>query len=162
LSHGEKENLPSVGRISKEEVLTLLKGDVSPKHVADMATERKIDFEVTSEVEKELRAAGANDALLGALRDVAPKPAPPASTAPSPVLATLLIEGTAGALVYLDDAPAGTTSPEGKLKLPNVQARRAQDSLVARGLQGRGAGPGADFRRNARDFTEVETDPAVF
>ncbi len=118
---GARAQSASRAPLSKEDVLRLLKGDVSPKRVADLAHQRNIDFDVTLEVEKELREAGADDSLLTALREVAPKAVAPASTAPAPALATLLIDGTPGAHVYLNDAPAGTTSPEGKLKLPNLQ-----------------------------------------
>jgi hypothetical protein len=66
--------------LSKEDIRVLLKGDVSPKRVADMARERKTDFEVTLEVEQDLKAAGADDNLLEVLREVAPKP----SSLPTP------------------------------------------------------------------------------
>ncbi|GEM_PF-4169516 len=69
--------------LSKDEIVRLLKGDVTPRRVAELARERSIDFQITMEIEKELRAAGADDALLSVLRGVAPKPAPPAAPKPS-------------------------------------------------------------------------------
>jgi hypothetical protein len=78
-------------------VLTLLKGDVSAKRVEALARQRGIDFQVTPETAEELRQAGATEALLTVLRDLAPNPpvavpvspihAPPAS-AIEPVLTT--------------------------------------------------------------------------
>ena len=64
--------------LSKERVVALLKGDVSPSRVADLARERGIDFQLTSRVEEEVRQAGGDDALLAVLRELAPKPTAPA------------------------------------------------------------------------------------
>ncbi len=54
--------------LSKGDVIRLLKGNVSPKRVADLARERRIDFDVTLEVEKQLREAGRRFALGSASR----------------------------------------------------------------------------------------------
>jgi len=69
--------------LSKEDVLKLLSGNVSPKRVEALARERGIDFQLTPETESELRQAGATDVLLSALREIAP--APPVAPANSPV-----------------------------------------------------------------------------
>ena len=58
--------------LSKERVLTFLHGDVSPHRVAEIARERGIDFRLTTEIEKELRDAGATDELITILGQVAP------------------------------------------------------------------------------------------
>jgi hypothetical protein len=54
--------LPDQGQapkpLSKNDVIRLLKGDVSPIDLAELAKERKIDFQMTAEVEKDLRGAG--------------------------------------------------------------------------------------------------------
>ena len=60
---------------SKEAIVGLLKGEVSPKRIAMLARERGIDFQITPKVESELRRAGATAELLATLREVAPKPA---------------------------------------------------------------------------------------
>ena len=66
---------------TKEAIVGLLKGEVSPKRVAVLARQRGIDFQITSEVESELRRAGATGELLATLREIAPKPpAPPVET----------------------------------------------------------------------------------
>jgi formylglycine-generating enzyme required for sulfatase activity len=59
---------------SKEAIVGLLKGEVSPKRVAVLARQRGIDFQITFKVESELRRAGATAALLATLREIAPKP----------------------------------------------------------------------------------------
>lgn len=96
-------------KLSLEDVVKLLKGFVPPDRVAVIAKNRGVNFRVTDDTEKLLREAGANDNLVSTLKDLAPKP-----TAP-----VLMIHSTPGhAQVYIDDAPIGTTSTEGLLKLP--------------------------------------------
>ena len=58
---------------SKDDVITLLKGDVSPKRVIELVQQRGIDFVVTPEVERQLRKIGATDSLLTKLKESAPK-----------------------------------------------------------------------------------------
>jgi hypothetical protein len=62
---------------SKEAIVGLLKGAVSPKRIAVLARQRGIDFRITPKVESELRRAGATAELLATLREVAPKPPAP-------------------------------------------------------------------------------------
>ncbi|MGE5326782.1 MAG: hypothetical protein ACM3NO_07065, partial [Deltaproteobacteria bacterium] len=69
--------------LTKNNIIKLLKGDVPPARVETLARERGISFQVTSEVESELRQAGATDSLIATLKEVAPKPAAPAPHAPS-------------------------------------------------------------------------------
>ncbi len=90
--------------LSKEDVIRLLKGDVSPRRVADLARERKIDFQVTPEVEKELRQAGADDVLLEVLRQVAPKPVTPPGAA---VVCELTLSGHGSWLSSVAWSPDG-------------------------------------------------------
>jgi hypothetical protein len=102
--------------LSKNRVLEYLKGEVSPARVTELVRQRGIDFETTPEIEKELRSAGATDALLSVLRDFAPKrsalkeePAPPA----------LLIQSSpGGAQVFVDDELIARTSAKGRLRVP--------------------------------------------
>ena len=58
---------------SKEAIIGLLKGEVSPKRVAVLARHRGIDFQITPQVASELRRAGATAELLATLREIAPK-----------------------------------------------------------------------------------------
>lgn len=62
---------------SKEGIIGLLKGEVSPKRIAVLARQRGIDFQITPKVESELRRAGATAELLATLREVAPKTSAP-------------------------------------------------------------------------------------
>jgi formylglycine-generating enzyme required for sulfatase activity len=71
-------------RLSKEDVLKLLNGQVSPRRVGQRAREQGIDFQVTPEVERELRRAGATDELIATLRELAPKLKPAQIIAPTP------------------------------------------------------------------------------
>lgn len=103
---------------SKDEIVRLLKGDVSPKRVAVLARQRGIDFHITPEVESELRQAGATDSLLATLREIAPKLYP----APSEKPAEIAVQTSPGAEVYLDDQFAGRASPQGRLVIQNPKA----------------------------------------
>jgi formylglycine-generating enzyme required for sulfatase activity len=62
--------------LSKDTVIRLLKGDVSPIHVADLAREHGIDFQMTPETERELRQAGADNNLVNVLRSLVAKTVP--------------------------------------------------------------------------------------
>jgi formylglycine-generating enzyme required for sulfatase activity len=94
---------------SKEAIVGLLKGAVSPKRIAVLARERGIDFQITPKVESELRRAGATAELLATLREVAPKP--PAAQIETPRrVVSAPAAGTVGAKDGLRYAwiPAGT------------------------------------------------------
>lgn len=70
---------------TKDQIIRMLKGDIPPKRVETLARERGIDFPITSETETELRQAGATDALLATLRQLAPKPAAPVIPPPEQI-----------------------------------------------------------------------------
>jgi hypothetical protein len=59
---------------SKADIIGMLKGGMPPQRVATLARQVGIDFQVTPEVESELRRAGATAELLAALRAIAPRP----------------------------------------------------------------------------------------
>jgi len=101
-----------------QQIVKMLNGDVPPKRVAELVHERGIDFQVSPEIESELRQAGADDELISTLHEIAPQPVAPASLQP----AALAFESTpGGAQVYVDDEPVGKTSAEGRLRLSQVQ-----------------------------------------
>jgi hypothetical protein len=58
---------------SKDDVIRLLKGDVSPVKVAELAREHGIGFAVIADRERQLRRAGADGDLLRVLRSLGPK-----------------------------------------------------------------------------------------
>jgi hypothetical protein len=71
--------------LSKEDVITLLKGDVSPSRVGELAKGHRISFGLTHGVETELCKAGADDGLINLLRALAPKSAMRALDQPFPL-----------------------------------------------------------------------------
>lgn len=100
-------------KLSETDVVKLLKGFVPPDRVATIAKNRGIGFQVTPDTERLLREAGANDNLVSALKQLAPKLSPP----------LLVIHSTPPhAQVYVDDTLLGTTSADGTLKLPALSA----------------------------------------
>jgi len=98
--------------LTKNATLDLLRGDVPPARVAELAKEQGIDFQITPEVETELKQAGATDELLNVLRELAPKPPAP------PTLEVVSAPG--GAQVYVDDTLMARTSAEGHLRISTL------------------------------------------
>ncbi len=114
-------------KLTKQDVIDLLTGDVPSDQVAAEARKAGISFQVTPSVEKDIRDAGGTDDLIRTLRSLASAPPavsnPPAHSAPSASPPVLMIESNPGqSQVYVDDEPMGTTSPEGRLKLTRVGA----------------------------------------
>jgi hypothetical protein len=63
--------------LTKTEVIRLLENGVSTDRVGALAKQYGIAFQLTEDAEKEIRAAGANDELIGMLKALAPTAAPP-------------------------------------------------------------------------------------
>ena len=131
------QNAPQREALTEGEIIRLLQGGVPPERVESLARDRGILFQMTPAVESDLRDAGATDALLKALREIAAKPAPAAPTptaTPAPTL--LMIQTQPGeAQVYVDDVLSGKTSPEGALKIPNLAPGSHQVRLTHAGYQ---------------------------
>ncbi len=108
--------------LTEGEVIRLLLGGVAPERVEELARERGVSFEVTAAVERDLRDAGATDALLETLRHVAPKPVTPPPEPPPPApAAVLIVESTpGGAQVFVDDELVARTSSEGRLRISTL------------------------------------------
>ena len=99
--------------LSKNDVIKLLKGKVSPERIQQLVKQKGIEFPITSDTEDELRKAGATESLVALLRDLAPK-----ST-------TLIVTATpGGAQVFVDDELIARTSPQGRLKISTIAAGR--------------------------------------
>jgi hypothetical protein len=103
--------------LREREIVQLLTGDVPSSRIAELIRERGIDFEFNSESENKCRGAGATQELIDALK-AASKP----KAEPSPPQTVILnIQTEPGETqVYVDDEPKGLTSPEGRLRLPNL------------------------------------------
>jgi hypothetical protein len=116
ISFAQKDKPP----LTKTQITELLKNDVPPARVQELAKEVGIAFRLTPEAEGELREAGATEGLLRALRHLSPaEPAAP----PAPLPSTLLIETNPPAgEVYLDDELAGKAGGDGKLRISNLSA----------------------------------------
>ena len=98
--------------LTEGEIIRLLQGGVAPARVASIVHDHGISFEVTPQVEKDLRDAGGTDELIEALHQVAPKPT---------AAAVLIVESKpGGAQVFVDDGLIARTSPEGRLKISSL------------------------------------------
>lgn len=96
--------------LAKHEIIYLLTFQ-PPTNVIGIVRDEGVAFELTPEAERDLRAAGATDALLEAVRQLAPK---------GPVL---VIQSSPGnAQVFVDDELIARTSPEGRLKISTLSA----------------------------------------
>jgi hypothetical protein len=112
-------------KLSKQDIINLLTGDVPGEEVAQEARKSGISFELTPSAIKDIRDAGGSDELIRVLRTLAPQaPAPPHDTARNvPVTSSpvLVIESSPGQIqVYVDDESMGTTSQQGRLKMTHL------------------------------------------
>jgi hypothetical protein len=128
-------------KLSKQDIIDLLTGDVTSERVADIAKEKGISFDMTAAAEKDIRAADGSDNLIRMLRGLAPRapvaPSRPPRTSPaagSP--AVLVIQSSPGeGQVYVDDEPVGSTSREGRLKLTRFSPGNHQVRVSLSGYQ---------------------------
>lgn len=120
--------------LQRDQVIELLESGVTPLRVGELARDYGVAFEITDQVESQLRYAGATDDLLRTLRQLAPRP--PAAPAGATGAAVLLIQATpGGAQTYIDDEPVGTTSAEGRLKLSRLAPGPHRVRLSLRGYR---------------------------
>jgi hypothetical protein len=128
-------------RLSKQDVLDLLTGDVPSERVAAIVKKEGISFAMTAAAEKEVREAGGSDELIRVLRGLAPRaPSAPAHTprtSPAAVAPpVLMIHSSPGeSQVYIDDEPVGSTSREGRLKLTRLSPGEHQVRVSLSGYQ---------------------------
>jgi hypothetical protein len=126
--------IPSIGyaqkaakKLTKQDVIDLLTGDVPSDQVAQEARKSGIAFQVTTAVVKEIHDAGGTDDLIRVLKTLGPgAPAAPGGTAHTGAATsapTLTIVSNPGkSQVYVDDEPVGSTSQQGRLKLTQLSA----------------------------------------
>jgi len=70
---------------TSQDVVDLLQGGVSPKRAGDLVKKRGVDFDLTADIEQQIRAAGGDaDLLLAITRSkAAPPPSPPPAVPPT-------------------------------------------------------------------------------
>ncbi|MGD1101115.1 MAG: PEGA domain-containing protein [Terriglobia bacterium] len=104
--------------LSQQEVLELLEGGVPSARVSSIVDDRGINFRFTDEIEQKVRDAGGADDVVAALRRASQRRA----ETEQPRTGGLIIKTTPGETeVYLNDEPKGMTSPEGEIRLPDLQ-----------------------------------------
>jgi TonB family protein len=74
----------SLKPLSEERVETLLKSQMSAHRIAALVQEREVDFQLSSELERQFRALGANDEVIEAIRHSYTKPPVTAATSSPP------------------------------------------------------------------------------
>jgi len=84
--------------LNQKEIATRLENGVASSRVQDIARGRAISFPWSSEAERQIRGAGANDELLKALREIALQPPPPAPALAAD--ATMLLEVSPGGALF--------------------------------------------------------------
>ena len=109
-------------KLSVQDIVDLLTGDVPSDQVAEEAQKAGISFQVTPDVINQIHGAGGTDDLIAVLQKLsAHAPAPPVNPphpGPAPAAPTLVVVSTPGqSQVYIDDAPVGTTSQQGRLRI---------------------------------------------
>ncbi len=142
--------------LTRTEVVRLLENGVAPDRVGALAKQYGISFQVTEENESLLRAAGANDELIGMLKALAPSEkapaAAPAAPAPQPAKVEppkpaepveppkfILREGTEVKLKFAQDLNSKTAREGDPVKFIVADDIWVGDKLVVRsGASARG------------------------
>lgn len=107
--------------LNQEEIIELLQAHVASAHVGEIVDERGIDFNFTPAIERKVRNAGGGDDVVAALNRASQRYA----ESQAPRTGELVVKTTPGeAQVYLNDEPKGMTSPEGEIRLPDMQPGR--------------------------------------
>src|ERR1017187_4946017 len=125
-------------KLSVQDIVNLLTGDVPSDEVANEARKAGISFQVTPAVVKQIKDAGGTDDLIQQLRNLAPRGVPPPTPHPAPAASppTLVIVSTPGqSQVYVDDEPVGSTSQQGRLRLTQLAAGQHSVRVSQSGYQ---------------------------
>jgi PEGA domain-containing protein len=121
-------------RLSKAQILDLLKKGVPSSQIEAMVHKLKVSFCITSETEVELRKAGAKDRLVQAIWKSGPPQPPPLPRPPPPVI--IIIETNPGGVaVYIDGKEVGTTDSKGRLERPQFETGEHKIRLIAEGYR---------------------------
>ena len=104
--------------LSQQEVIELLEGGVQSARVSTIIDDRGITFRLTDSIEQRVRDAGGGNDVGAALRRASQRRA----EIERPRTGGLIIKSTPGeSQVYLNDELKGMTSPEGEIRLPDLQ-----------------------------------------
>jgi hypothetical protein len=104
--------------LSQQEVIELLEGGVPSARVSSIVDERGINFHFTADIEQKVRDAGGGDDVVESLKRASQRRA----QTEQPRTGGLIIKTTPGETqIYLNDEPKGMTSPEGEIRLPDLQ-----------------------------------------
>ncbi len=111
--------------LSKEDIIKLLDAEVASRRIEALVEERGVLFELTPEIEQELRRAGANADLIEVIRTNAKPPAP----------AELVVESNSGDTeVFVDGRSLARTSTGGWAKISALPPGKHEVRLVAAGF----------------------------
>ena len=144
-THGQESRRP----LSQNEVVSLLESGVASSRIQEIVRARGVSFPWSSETERRMRGAGADDDILKLLREIAPQPPPPAPAQPAD--ATLLLEvSPGGARAFIDDEDVGTASAAGSLKVSRLKPGKHRIKIAFDGYrqyeQNLSAAPGETVR----------------
>lgn len=138
---------PSVGtaqrsdrKLTVQNIIDLLTGDVSSDEVAQEARKAGISFQVTPDVVRQIHGVGGTDDLIQVLRSLAPRgsnpPAPTPTPEPSTSPATLNVASNPGQTqVYIDGQFVGTTNQQGRLKIVQLAPGQHTVRITLAGYQ---------------------------
>ena len=104
--------------LSQQEVIELLEGGVQSSRVSSIIDDRGINFRLTDAIEQRVRDAGGGDDVVASLRRASAR----REETERPRTGGLIIKTTPGeSQVYLNDELKGMSSPEGEIRLPDLQ-----------------------------------------
>jgi hypothetical protein len=89
-------NVPPGPPLAKNEVITMLQSGVATTRVEQFVTARGVNFKMTPQIAKEIKAAGGNNALIGAITQMA------SGKAPTPITTTASASTKSAAPTYDD------------------------------------------------------------
>jgi hypothetical protein len=77
-------NVPAGPPLAKNEIITLLQSGVATTRVEQFVEARGVNFSITPQIAREIKEAGGNNALIGAITAKASEPPPTAPSRPGP------------------------------------------------------------------------------
>ncbi len=111
--------------LTKENILTLIKAEVASRRIEALVEERGISFDLTPEIEQELRRAGASSELIEVVRAHSKPPAP----------SELVVQSKpGGADVFVDGQFQAKTSSGGWAKISSLKPGRHALRISAAGF----------------------------